>query len=92
MKKADLKLARLRRLEIEADAIRRELGISRPGVVIYQRWRNPVDDELVLVEADGFGGATLMIVEGNYPIDYLTGFEQAFETEYEAQGAAENIS
>ena len=91
MSEAAVKLARLKQLQTEAEAIRNELGISPPGAVIYQAYLNPVDDEVVVVEADGFGGATLKVVEGNYPIDYNTSFERVFEGERDAQEAAGEV-
>ena len=45
----------------------------------------------VVVEADGEGGAKLLIVEGNYPADYITHKEQGFQTEDEACEAAERM-
>jgi hypothetical protein len=42
-----------------------------------------------VVEADGFGGATTRVVEGNYSVDYAIKFEQFFPTEGEAEAAAE---
>lgn len=84
-------LARLKELEIESTGIRRRLGISSPNAVIYQAALNAVDDEIVIVEADGFGGATLTIVEGNYPIDFLCLRETKFATESAATEAAERL-
>lgn len=77
------KLEHLKRLQADADAIRRELGISQAGTILYQshRW----NDSQVLVEADGLGGATVSVVEGNYPIDYVTSFEKPFSTEHAAE-------
>jgi hypothetical protein len=49
------------------------------------------DEEIVLVEADGYGGAVLRVVEGNYPMDFYTREEQAFPTEAEALRAAESF-
>lgn len=45
----------------------------------------------VVVEADGTGGAKLLIVEGNYPSDYTTHKEKSFQTEDEACEAAERL-
>lgn len=45
----------------------------------------------VVVEADGEGGAKLLIVEGNYPADYTTHKVQNFPTEDEACEAAERL-
>jgi hypothetical protein len=47
---------------------------------------------LIVVEADGFGGATTMVVEGNFPIDFMTKVERVFATEQEAEEAAEQIA
>jgi hypothetical protein len=85
------KLAELRRLQTKADSIRRELGISSPGEILYRADLDMISDAIVLVEADGFGGATTRIVEGNYPLDHCTKFEKFFPTESEADMAAEQI-
>ena len=86
-----LKLAELERLQAEADAIRKELGFSQPGAILYQTWLSAVDEEMIVVEADGFGRATTRVVEGDYPFDYHTKFERTFETEQEAERAADEI-
>src|SRR6267378_339141 len=86
------KLAKLRNLQSRADVIRRELGISPPGTVTFLASRFPGSDDEVVVQADGFGGATTSIVEGNYPVDCVTKFERSFPSEKEAQAAAEEIS
>jgi hypothetical protein len=70
--KMSAKLAKLRSLQSRADTLRRELGISRPGKATFLATRNGVWDDIVVVEADGLGGATTSIVVGNYPVDYLT--------------------
>jgi hypothetical protein len=62
-----------------------ELGISRPGEVLYQAF---YDDDLLVVEADGFGRATTSIVGGNYPIDYSVRYRKVFDTEQDAESAA----
>ena len=85
------KLAVLRTLQTKADAIRQELAISPPGTVFYQNWLNGADDEMVIVEADGFGHATMRVVEGNYPLDYLAISEKMFESEQDAQDAADAV-
>jgi hypothetical protein len=86
------KLAELRELQSRADAIRREIGISSPGTVIFFARRGPCTDDEIVVEADGFGGATTSIVEGNYPVDSVTKFEKTFQGEKEALAAAEELS
>ena len=45
----------------------------------------------VVVEADGDGGAHLLIVEGNYPADFLTHRSQYFGKEEDACEAAEHL-
>lgn len=85
------RLADLRKLQTRADAIRKELAISPAGAVLYQSWMNGADDEMVIVEADGFGHATMRVVEGNYPLDYLAISEKMFQSEQDAQDAADAI-
>ena len=46
---------------------------------------------MVVVEADGFGHATTSVVEGDYPFDYFTTFAKTFETEEDAENAAQAI-
>jgi hypothetical protein len=86
------KLAKLRTLQTELDALRRELGVSALGDIIYRADLDVTSDDTVLVEADGFGGATTRIVEGNYPVDYTTKFETFYPTESEAEAAAEELA
>jgi hypothetical protein len=83
--------ARLRELEAKSAAIRRRLQISPPNVVIYKADFNTIDDEMIVVEADGVGGATLKVAEGNYPIDFLCLLEKRFRTEAGAIEAAEQL-
>lgn len=83
--------ARLRKLEVKSAAIRRKLQISPPNVVIYKADFNSIDDEMIVVEADGLGGATLKVAEGNYPIDFLCLLEKRFRTEAAAIEAAEKL-
>lgn len=85
------KLQRLGTLQKEADAIREELAISAPKAVVYMASFSVVDDEVVVVEADGFGGAQASIVEGNYPIDFVVQYEKQFSSEAEAVDAAEEL-
>ena len=86
------KLNKLRRLQRDADAIRQELGIGSCGEITYQAELDVTSDDTVLVEADGYGGATTRIVEGNFPVDYSIKFEKAFRSESEAEAAAEEIA
>src|SRR5438552_1999755 len=75
------KLAELRALDANASAVRHELGINRPGTITFLAQSGELDDTVVLVECDGFGTATTRVVEGNYPVDYVTKFERVFPTE-----------
>ena len=86
------KIDRLQQVQEEADMLREELGASRPGEVLYQAYCDAVDEDLIVVEAVGFGRATTRIVEGNYPVDYFTKFERLFQTEREAETAADEIA
>lgn len=86
------KLTGLRKLQSRADAIRKELTISPPGMLIFLSQRDSGDEEIVIVEADGFGGATTRVVEGNYPVDFIAKFEQFFISEQEAIAAAEQVA
>ena len=88
----DDKLADLRNLETEAAAIRKELAISPPGMIIFSAQWDAGDDESVIVEADGFGGATTRIVAGNYPVDFISKFDKFFISEEEAVAVAEQVA
>ena len=84
--------SRLMELQKELDDLRGRLGVSDRGAVIYQRDLDVFGAESVVVEADGFGGAVLKRVSGNYPSDYLTNVEQSFSSEAEAAAAAERMT
>ncbi|MEW6542769.1 MAG: hypothetical protein AB1411_04065 [Nitrospirota bacterium] len=87
----DQQLKQLKRLQAEVDAIRRDMGISAPDAVLYLSPLYALEDEVVVVEADGFGGATTCVVEGNYPVDYITKFEKHFVSEEKALRMAEDL-
>ncbi|NGZ09383.1 MAG: hypothetical protein CV088_08340 [Nitrospira sp. LK70] len=89
--KRDQELRRLRRLQSEIDSIRRLLGISSPGTVVYSSPLRSLEDEVVVVEADGMGGATTSVIGGNYPIDFTTKYEERFASEEMAIRKAENL-
>ncbi len=86
------KLQRLKGLQQEVDSIRKELEIHAPEEVLFSSEGDGWDDETIIVEADGFGGATTSVVEGNYPVDYLSKFEKWFELEATAISTAETIA
>jgi hypothetical protein len=87
----DETLSRLKHLHTESERIRQRLRISSPNSVIFRAPINSIDDEEVVVQADGLGGARISVVEGNYPIDFLTLSETEFVTEAGAIEAAEQI-
>ena len=84
-------LIRLKRFHAEAERIRQRLHISSPNSIVFRAPLNPLDDEEVVVEADGLGGARLSIIEGNYPIDFLSLRETKFATERAAIRQAERL-
>lgn len=90
--RASSKRTELRELQSKVDTLRKELSISRPGEVTFLASRNGSDDEVVVVEADGLGGATVSIVTGNYPVDYCVKFERPFSNERSAETVAENLA
>jgi hypothetical protein len=89
--KANADIMRLRRLQAEIDRIRAKLGISAPGELLYRASLDVCDDDEIVVEADGFGGATTSVVEGNFPMDYRTHYAKKFDTEEAALQAAEAV-
>jgi hypothetical protein len=71
-------LRKLAKLERQSQTIRNNLKISRPNEVLYQAPQSTWSDNDIVVEAGGQGDARLLIVEGNYPIDYLIKSERLF--------------
>ncbi|MFN2499767.1 MAG: hypothetical protein ABR557_11840 [Pyrinomonadaceae bacterium] len=82
--------AHLRRLQGQIDELRSQLRFSGRGEVIYLASRN-ADNEIVIVEADGFGGAVTKVVEGNYPLDFFIRHEKSFSNESTAIEAAQIV-
>ena len=78
------RIKELRQLQAQVDALRTELAFSPPGVI----WMEDRSNGMIVVEANGFGGATVSIVEGNYPVDYCTTFEKCYSSEKDAEYAA----
>jgi len=85
------KLSELKRLQTKVDLIRSELQISVPGKILSFHTVDASADDRILVEADGFGGATTRMIEGNYPIDFCTKYEKHFRSEKAAELAAEHL-
>jgi hypothetical protein len=75
----------------QLDESRKRLGVSDRGQIQHRFDASHCDEEIILVEADGYGGAVLRVVEGNYPMDFYARKEQAFPTEAEALRAAESF-
>lgn len=59
--------------------------------MVYRAFLDVCDDKEVVVEADGFGGSTTSVVEGNFPMDYRTHYAKKFRAEEAAIQAAEAI-
>lgn len=85
------KLAHLRRLQASADRLRTELGFRAPGQIIYRRLLSISDDDEVLVVSDGLGSATVLVLDGNFPIDFTVRYEREFDSEKAATQAADAI-
>jgi hypothetical protein len=80
-----MQLHALKELDAKAKRLRKALGISAPNEVTYQA---DLDDDKVVVTADGLGGAELEIVEGNFPVDYQRKRSKTFDSEDKAYDAA----
>lgn len=72
----------LRQLDHQAKTLRKKLGYSQPGEVI---WQTRLDfDELLVVVADGYGRASVLRVSGNYPVEYILKDRKDFDSEQTA--------
>ena len=89
--KTNTELERLRKLEAKCEQTRQRIGVCARGEVLYQAPQSMWSENDVVVEADGDGGAKLLIVYGNYPSDYSIKTERRFPTEDAARNAAEEI-
>ena len=78
-------------LQGQLDDLRKRFGVSDRGQILQRFDASYCDEEIILVEADGYGGAIMRVVEGNYPVDFYTREEQAFPTEAEAVRVAESF-
>jgi hypothetical protein len=85
-------LHKLAELERQSQAIRNDLKISLRNEVLYKAPQSTWSDNDIVVEAGGQGGARLLIVEGNYPIDYLIKSERLFASEDEACEVATELT
>ena len=83
------RIEELRELYDKAEVIRKELGLSGAGEVV---WQGDVDDDCkVVVTADGLGGGLLEYVEGNFPVDYMNNGSREFDDERDALDAANRL-
>ncbi|MEK6675347.1 MAG: hypothetical protein AABZ47_06790 [Planctomycetota bacterium] len=89
LKKTDMQS--IAQLQTQLDELRRRLNIDDRGAILFRVDLSYGDDEVALVEADGYGGATLRVVEGHYPVDFFTHEERVFPTEAAAVIAAEAL-
>jgi hypothetical protein len=81
-------IERLKTLYAEIDALTKEHKISAKGEEIFA---GDLAESRLLVVADGLGAADLMIVDGNYPVDYYTKHERRFNTEEAACDQADRL-
>jgi hypothetical protein len=63
--------------------------MSYQSEILFEACYSVWPDEELVVEADGKGGATLMIVERNYPIDFFIKRHHCFSSEEAACDAAD---
>lgn len=76
-------------LQAAIDKLRREHSIHDRGALIYKAFLSAVDDESVVVEADGVGGGKLMVVEGDYPFSFTVIDERSFAIAADAVSEAD---
>ncbi len=89
--KTNNSVVRLKQLQSRLDRMRDKLKINAPNAVLYQALLDDGCEELVVVEADGFGGATASVVEGNYPLEFNIKNTRKFRREQAAINAAMQI-
>jgi hypothetical protein len=89
--KTKSELEKVLHLEKKCEELRAGIGVSACGEVLYHAPQSMWSDNDVAVEADGKGGAKLLIVCGNYPDDYSIKSERRFTTEEDACDAADEI-
>lgn len=78
----------LKAIDEKARMLRKELGFSDPGQVLFVA---DIDfNDRIVVEADGYGGASILQVQGNWPVEFFKLREKRFSTEREAEEAADS--
>ena len=81
----------LKRLDKRATFLRQKLGLSAPNRLLYRGRLSASESRMLLVEADGAGGAWASMVEGNHPFDYQLFYERHFDVEAEAVRVAKEV-
>lgn len=72
--------------------MKKKLGTNLRSAVLYQAFRDELSDDLVVVEADGEGGARTSVVEGNFPLEFIVKHSKNFSSEKAAVNAAVQIA
>ena len=67
----NIKLQIIEKLEAYAEAVWKNYGVPKKGEVLLHTAISMWSENDVAIESDGQGGAVLMIVEGNYPTDFI---------------------
>ena len=78
-------------LESCTELLRKTIGVSKRGEILFHAPISMWSERDIAVEADGEGGALLLVVEGNYPDDYATHSERRFQYEGDACEAAQRM-
>lgn len=89
--KAQEMLTKLKTLDKEANRLRCKLRFAEPNKLLYRSFTSAQETRMVVVEADGHGGAWTSMVEGRFPLDYLVLYEKHFEGEAEAVRLAQDV-
>ncbi len=84
-------LDRLRALDREAGALREKLRLNYRGEVVFMADIYVADSDRAVVVADGYGKATVSVIDGNYPVDYLTKHSKACDSVRDACVIAEAL-
>ena len=86
------KKARMLALNRELIHLRSDNEFSVPGEVLFASPTDSTPNGLVVVTADGLGGAATNIVAGNYPLDFQTLSSRHFATESRAMKMANRMA
>lgn len=72
--------------------MRLQLGFHAPGALLYRELLDIYGGSSIVVEADGFGGASTSVVQGDFPVDFLARYTKKFDSEKAATRAAEAVA